>query len=107
LSFFLWNFAAVAPGPVWTPLIPASFKPEQTTSFGEETTINRAGETDEIAPSYVFLASKESALYTGQCHHPNGKRSKICAHISPCSDTSSFFVARKFWCFFFLSQHIF
>jgi NAD(P)-dependent dehydrogenase (short-subunit alcohol dehydrogenase family) len=63
---------AVAPGPVWTPLIPASFKPEQSASFGQQTPMGRAGEPDDIAPSYVFLASDDSSLFTGQCLHPNG-----------------------------------
>ncbi|KAH9543064.1 hypothetical protein CY35_13G043100 [Sphagnum magellanicum] len=63
---------AVAPGPVWTPLIPASMKPEQSTTFGQQTPMGRAGEPAEIAPSYVFLASEDTSLYTGQCLHPNG-----------------------------------
>jgi NAD(P)-dependent dehydrogenase (short-subunit alcohol dehydrogenase family) len=63
---------AVAPGPVWTPLIPASFPAEHVERFGEGTFLGRAAEPDEIAPSYIFLASDETALMTGQVLHPNG-----------------------------------
>ncbi|XP_068661181.1 glucose and ribitol dehydrogenase-like [Aristolochia californica] len=62
----------VAPGPVWTPLIPASFSPEKTASFGSEVPMKRAGQPHEIAPSYVFLASGDSSYFTGQVLHPNG-----------------------------------
>jgi NAD(P)-dependent dehydrogenase (short-subunit alcohol dehydrogenase family) len=62
----------VAPGPVWTPLIPASFKRNQVASFGSEVPLKRAGETSEIAPCYVFLASEDSSYMTGQFLHPNG-----------------------------------
>jgi hypothetical protein len=72
---FWYEMAAVAPGPVWTPLIPASMKPEQSTTFGQQCPMGRAGEPAEIAPSYVFLASEDASLYTGQCLHPNGKSS--------------------------------
>jgi hypothetical protein len=72
---FWYEMAAVAPGPVWTPLIPASMKPEQSATFGQQSPMGRAGEPAEIAPSYVFLASDDSSLYTGQCLHPNGKSS--------------------------------
>ncbi len=76
------KMAAVAPGPVWTPLIPASFKPEQSASFGQQTPMGRAGEPDDIAPSYVFLASDDSSLFTGQCLHPNGEASyTICFFV--------------------------
>jgi NAD(P)-dependent dehydrogenase (short-subunit alcohol dehydrogenase family) len=63
---------AVAPGPVWTPLIPASFPAEHVERFGEGTFLGRPAEPDEIAPSYIFLASDETALMTGQVLHPNG-----------------------------------
>ena len=63
---------AVAPGPVWTPLIPASFPAEKVESFGEDTFLGRPLEPDEIAPCYVFLASDEGIAMTGQVLHPNG-----------------------------------
>jgi NAD(P)-dependent dehydrogenase (short-subunit alcohol dehydrogenase family) len=63
---------AVAPGPIWTPLIPASFSAEQSTKFGSDVPLGRAGQPDEVAPCYVFLASDDSAYMTGQVLHPNG-----------------------------------
>lgn len=63
---------AVAPGPVWTPLIPASFPADKVEGFGEKVPLGRAGQPDEIAPSYVFLASDDSSYMTGQVLHPNG-----------------------------------
>jgi NAD(P)-dependent dehydrogenase (short-subunit alcohol dehydrogenase family) len=63
---------AVAPGPVWTPLIPSSMDAEQTSKFGEKAPMGRAGQPDEIAPSYVFLASNDAAYMSGQVLHPNG-----------------------------------
>jgi NAD(P)-dependent dehydrogenase (short-subunit alcohol dehydrogenase family) len=63
---------AVAPGPIWTPLIPASFDEEKVKHFGENTPMERAGQPDEVAPSYVFLASEDSSYMTGQVLHPNG-----------------------------------
>jgi NAD(P)-dependent dehydrogenase (short-subunit alcohol dehydrogenase family) len=63
---------AVAPGPIWTPLIPSSFKAEEITNFGSSAPMGRAGEPDEVAPCYVFLASSESSYMTGQVLHPNG-----------------------------------
>ncbi|NUN23836.1 MAG: SDR family oxidoreductase, partial [Candidatus Jettenia caeni] len=63
---------AVAPGPVWTPLIPASFPEEKVESFGAQVPMERAAEPDEIAPCYVFLASDDSSYITGQVLHPNG-----------------------------------
>jgi NAD(P)-dependent dehydrogenase (short-subunit alcohol dehydrogenase family) len=65
---------AVAPGPVWTPLIPSSFDAEQTATFGGNTPMGRAGQPEEIAPSYVFLASRDASYMTGQVLHPNGGR---------------------------------
>lgn len=62
----------VAPGPVWTPLIPASFPADKVAKFGSDVPMGRAGEPEEIAPSYVFLASDDSSYYTGQILHPNG-----------------------------------
>jgi NAD(P)-dependent dehydrogenase (short-subunit alcohol dehydrogenase family) len=62
----------VAPGPVWTPLIPASFPAGHVAQFGEKTFMGRPAEPDEIAPSYVFLASDDAACMTGQILHPNG-----------------------------------
>lgn len=63
---------AVAPGPIWTPLIPATFPAERVASFGTDVPMGRAGEPDEVAPSYVFLASDESSYMSGQVLHPNG-----------------------------------
>jgi NAD(P)-dependent dehydrogenase (short-subunit alcohol dehydrogenase family) len=63
---------AVAPGPVWTPLIPSTFPPEQVAKFGEDKPMGRAGEPEEIAPSYVFLASRDASYMAGQVLHPNG-----------------------------------
>lgn len=62
----------VAPGPVWTPLIPASFDEEHVAKFGGQVPMDRAGEPAEIAPCYVFLASTDSSYFTGQVLHPNG-----------------------------------
>ena len=63
---------AVAPGPVWTPLIPASFDEEKVAEFGKNTPIGRTAQPVEIAPSYVFLASNDGVFFTGQVLHPNG-----------------------------------
>jgi NAD(P)-dependent dehydrogenase (short-subunit alcohol dehydrogenase family) len=62
----------VAPGPIWTPLIPASFPPEEVQSFGGDVPLKRPGQPEEIAPSYVFLASDDSSYMLGQVLHPNG-----------------------------------
>jgi NAD(P)-dependent dehydrogenase (short-subunit alcohol dehydrogenase family) len=63
----------VAPGPVWTPLIPGSFTPEEVAEFGKNTPMGRAAQPWEIAPAYVFLASERWSSYiTGQVVHPNG-----------------------------------
>lgn len=64
----------VAPGPVWTPLIPASFSEEKMAHFGENTLLGRAGQPVEIAPCYLFLAAADSSYMTGQILHPNGGR---------------------------------
>jgi NAD(P)-dependent dehydrogenase (short-subunit alcohol dehydrogenase family) len=63
---------AVAPGPVWTPLIPASFPAEDVATFGSDVPMKRAGEPHEIAQAYVYLASADSSYMTGQVLHPNG-----------------------------------
>lgn len=63
----------VAPGPIWTPLIPASFSEDESSSFGKQVPMGRAGQPIEVAPSYVFLASNvDSSYITGQVLHPNG-----------------------------------
>jgi NAD(P)-dependent dehydrogenase (short-subunit alcohol dehydrogenase family) len=62
----------VAPGPIWTPLIPASFPPDQVESFGKDVPLGRPGQPEEVAPSYVFLASDDASYMTGQVLHPNG-----------------------------------
>lgn len=63
---------AVAPGPIWTPLIPASFSEEQVAEFGQDTPLGRPGQPEEVAPCYVFLASDDASYMTGQTLHPNG-----------------------------------
>ncbi|MCA2182042.1 SDR family oxidoreductase [Nonomuraea glycinis] len=64
---------AVAPGPVWTPLIPATFPPEKVEKFGEQVPMKRAADPDEIAPSYVFFAADRlSSYYTGEVLAPIG-----------------------------------
>jgi NAD(P)-dependent dehydrogenase (short-subunit alcohol dehydrogenase family) len=63
---------AVAPGPVWTPLIPSTFKAKKVAEFGSDVPLERAGEPAEIAPSYLFLASDDASYMTGQVLHPNG-----------------------------------
>lgn len=65
----------VAPGPIWTPLIPASYSAEEVSTFGKKTShvpMNRAGQPCEVSPCYVFLASDDSSYMTGQVLHPNG-----------------------------------
>jgi NAD(P)-dependent dehydrogenase (short-subunit alcohol dehydrogenase family) len=63
---------AVAPGPIWTPLIPASFDADRVSKHGADTPMERMGQPDEVAPAYVFLASSDSSYFTGQVLHPNG-----------------------------------
>lgn len=63
---------AVAPGPIWTPLIPATFPPEKVAKFGQHVPMKRAGQPSEVAPSFVFLASNDASYITGQVLHPNG-----------------------------------
>ena len=63
---------AVAPGPVWTPLIVSTFDEEKIRSFGSETAMERAGQPSEVGPAYVFLASEDASFITGQVIHVNG-----------------------------------
>lgn len=63
---------AVAPGPIWTPLIPASFEPERVAKHGASVPMRRPGQPNEVAPCYVFLASDEASYISGQVLHPNG-----------------------------------
>lgn len=63
---------AVAPGPIWTPLIPSTFDANQVSTFGSTTPMKRAGQPEELAPSYVFLASDDSSYMSGQVLHING-----------------------------------
>jgi NAD(P)-dependent dehydrogenase (short-subunit alcohol dehydrogenase family) len=63
---------AVAPGPIWTPLIAASFEGKKVSTFGSEVPMKRAGEPAEVAPCYLFLASDDGSYITGQVLHPNG-----------------------------------
>lgn len=63
---------SVAPGPVWTPLIPASFDADYVQTFGEHTPMGRAGQPEEVAPAYVYLASADSTYVSGQTIHVNG-----------------------------------
>ncbi|UJF34093.1 SDR family oxidoreductase [Paenibacillus hexagrammi] len=63
---------AVAPGPIWTPLIPSSFSAERVATFGTDTPMKRAGQPFELAPAYVYLASDDSRYVTGETIHVNG-----------------------------------
>src|SRR5690606_36662700 len=62
----------VAPGPIWTPLIPATFTKKEVAVFGKDTPMGRPGQPNEVAPAYVFLASDEASYISGQVIHPNG-----------------------------------
>lgn len=62
----------VAPGPIWTPLIPATFDSEKVSQFGADTPFGRAGQPNELAPAYVYLASEDSSYVSGQIMHVNG-----------------------------------
>jgi len=62
----------VAPGPIWTPLIPSTFPEDKVETFGEDTPLGRAGQPSEVATCFVFLASQDSSYMTGQVLHPNG-----------------------------------
>ena len=63
---------AVAPGPIWTPLIASTFDEKKIAKFGSDAPMERAGQPNEVAPSFLFLASDDSSYITGQCLHPNG-----------------------------------
>jgi NAD(P)-dependent dehydrogenase (short-subunit alcohol dehydrogenase family) len=63
---------AVAPGPIWTPLIPSTFSADHVAVFGQDTPMKRAGQPEEVAPCYLFLACDDSSYMTGQTLHPNG-----------------------------------
>lgn len=63
---------AVAPGPIWTPLIPSTFPPDKIKKFGKDTALGRPGQPEEVAPAYVFLASNDASYMTGQTIHVNG-----------------------------------
>ncbi|RKP54027.1 glucose 1-dehydrogenase [Cohnella endophytica] len=63
---------AVAPGPIWTPLIPSTFDAQKVANFGSDTPMKRAGQPDELAPAYVYLASEDSSYMAGQVLHVNG-----------------------------------
>ena len=63
---------AVAPGPIWTPLIPASFDAEKVSTHGGDTPLGRPGQPNEVASCFVFLASEEASYMSGQVLHPNG-----------------------------------
>jgi len=62
----------VAPGPIWTPLIPSTFDEKEVKKFGKDTPMKRAGQPSEVAPAYVFLASQDASYITGQIIHING-----------------------------------
>lgn len=62
----------VAPGPIWTPLIPASFDKDHVAAFGQKTPMGRAGQPSEVGPAYVYLACEDSSYVTGQFIHING-----------------------------------
>jgi NAD(P)-dependent dehydrogenase (short-subunit alcohol dehydrogenase family) len=62
----------VAPGPIWTPLIPATFPADKVATFGSDVPMARAGQPAELAPAYVFLAAEENSYMTGQILHVNG-----------------------------------
>lgn len=63
---------AVAPGPIWTPLIPSTFPPEHVEDFGKDTPMGRAGQPYEVAMAFLFLASEDASYMTGQTLHVNG-----------------------------------
>lgn len=62
----------VSPGPIWTPLIPASFPPDRIPGFGRKTLMGRAGQPAEVAPAFIFLASADASYMTGQLLHAGG-----------------------------------
>jgi NAD(P)-dependent dehydrogenase (short-subunit alcohol dehydrogenase family) len=62
----------VAPGPIWTPLIPSTFTPEHVQAFGQDVPMGRPGQPEEVAKCFVFLASEDASYISGQVIHPNG-----------------------------------
>jgi NAD(P)-dependent dehydrogenase (short-subunit alcohol dehydrogenase family) len=62
----------VAPGPIWTPLIPSTFSEEKVENFGKDVPMERAGQPSEVASCFVFLASDDASYMSGQILHPNG-----------------------------------
>ncbi|HLQ71861.1 MAG TPA: SDR family oxidoreductase, partial [Bacillota bacterium] len=62
----------VAPGPIWTPLVPSTFSQEQVDSFASGTPMKRPGQPKELAPAYVYLASDDASYVSGQTIHVNG-----------------------------------
>lgn len=63
---------AVAPGPIWTPLIPSTSPKEKVETFGKQVPMQRPGQPEEVAPSYVYLASDDASYVSGQVLHVNG-----------------------------------
>jgi NAD(P)-dependent dehydrogenase (short-subunit alcohol dehydrogenase family) len=63
---------AIAPGPIWTPLITSTFPADKVETFGQEVPMGRPGQPEEVAPSYVFLASDDASYISGQVLHING-----------------------------------
>ena len=63
---------AVAPGPIWTPLIPSTFDADHVAKFGDNVPMKRPGQPDEVAPCFIFLASRDASYMSGQVLHPNG-----------------------------------
>lgn len=63
---------AVAPGPIWTPLIPSTFDAKKVSEFGGTQPMKRPGQPEELAPAYVYLASDDSSYVSGQVMHVNG-----------------------------------
>lgn len=64
--------SGVAPGPIWTPLIPSTFDADHVAHVGADVPMKRPGQPEEVAPSFVFLSSDDSSYITGQVLHPNG-----------------------------------
>ena len=63
---------AVAPGPIWTPLIAATFSPDEVSKFGQDTPMQRPGQPYEVAAAVIFLASTDASYISGQTIHVNG-----------------------------------
>jgi NAD(P)-dependent dehydrogenase (short-subunit alcohol dehydrogenase family) len=62
----------VAPGPIWTPLIPSTFPPERVKEFGADVPMGRPGQPEEVASCFLFLATEAASYMAGQVLHPNG-----------------------------------